>query len=326
VELLNAGVRAIASDRVRIVVGEMLRQAPDLLLVYVGHNQLLDARLNAAALEPFWRRRVRSAIQNGGIGRALRWALPRPVPALQILAGPDAREFGPVTAAERATVEAAYGADLAAMCDAANAAGVPIVLVEPVSSLLRIPELAEATDPHTERQVRIRARMQALAADPATDLTADAAEEARTAPGSAFAHYLAGVVALTHGDRDAAIAALREARRLDEHPWRVTESMAAVIQDVGDRCGARVLVPETAFLADPRYLQIGDPLFEDQVHPSVPGVYLLAQAVADGIAPLLPPGTTWAIADPLAVTPPPPVPSALRPAPAEPAAVGQPQR
>ena len=315
-EVLNFGVPAIGSDRARIVVTTALQQDLDLLLVYVGHNDVLEARLNPAALEPFWRRKVRSVVVNGGIGRLLRRLVPpRTASAKEASADWRAREVAAVTPSDRAAVEAAYRANLTAICDAAKGAGVAVAFVEPISSLLHRPEVQEQDDPGFADQILVKETQERYVADPTTDFTAPAAALARRAPGSALAHYLAGRASLAAGDREGALTELRAARARDDHPWRATESMWTILRDVAAGYGAHAIATEPAFLADPRYLAQGDALFVDQVHPSAEGVVVLAEAVGRTLIPSLPHGAYWQMRPLGGHTPVPPPVQGFRPPP-----------
>jgi lysophospholipase L1-like esterase len=288
-ETLNFGVFAIASDRARILANVAVEQDLDLLVVYVGHNEHLEARLNPRSLTPLDARGRWWPMTRGGLARLVRRAWPQEG-ATARSSGPSRREFGAVSDGQAAAVAASYRANLDGICRSAAARGVPVAFVVPISSLIRPPEHAPSTPEYQMDAFLLRARKR-LGAEPG--LPADALSQGAPPLDAPSERYLEGLQAIALQDRTAAVAALRAARLEDPHPWRVAEPLMAVIREVAGDCGARVVEPEPAFLADERYLQPDDPLFVDQVHPSAAGARVLAAAVHNGLAPLLPDGARW---------------------------------
>jgi hypothetical protein len=180
---------------------------------------------------------------------------------------------------------------------------VPVVFVEPISSLMHAPEVSPASDPDRAVQASVARALDELRRDPDADFDALASDVIDHGPNTPPAVWITAATEIVHGRPDRALPGLRRARLADEHPWRVTERQIEVLREVGRDCGAPVIPTEPAFLGDPRYLRIDDPLFVDQVHPSEAGVAVLAQAVADGLLPSLPAGSTFVPA-PLPVAPP----------------------
>lgn len=296
-EVLNFGVRSIASDRVRMAAAAAVQQDADLLLVYVGHNELLEARLNPQSLEPFGRRAVRSAVRNSGIGRLIQHFLPRPPVTAEHDTEPDPREFGPVTGEEWARVARSWRANLTAICALAREAKVPVAFIEPISSLIKVPELSAAHDPGKRIALATIDAVARVRKEPVdTDIEAIAAAVSADAPGTAPALYLAGLAHLVRGRTELARAPLEAARASDEHPWRTSAEQLAILREVAAGCDAAIIATAPAFDADPRYLDIHDPLFVDQVHPSDDGVRVLASVVAAGLLPLLPAGSSFDLA------------------------------
>lgn len=299
VEVLNFGLRGAASDRARIAADAALEQDLDLLVVYVGHNEVTEARLNALSRRPFWQRRLLAAVLGSGTARLLGPALESTraaVTAPQVALRPtgDAAPL-PLGEAEWADIAARYAEHLAGICAAAGDAGVPVVFVEPVSSLVNPGETPDDASPEV-RDAVIRTLRAARLGNPLEALIwADRLVGYYPALGPP--HAVRGAALLALGRRDEALDALREARRRDAQPSRATEAHWGVIREVAAGCGAPVVATEPAFLADARYLSFEDPLFMDRVHPTLAGNVLLAGTIAAG-APL-PAGATF---DPARVT------------------------
>ncbi len=306
VEVLNFGIRGAASDRARIAAAAAVEQDLDLLVVYVGHNEVTEARLNPLSLRPFWQRALLTGVLRSGTARLLGPALD-PLRA-SLAAAPDTlRATGdavarPLGAEEWPPVAASYARNLRAICDSAD---VPVVLVEPISSLVNPGEAPDGTTT-VLRDAMMSGLGAARLGDP-DEALAWAERLAGYYPDFGPPHALRGVALLGLGRRAEGLAELREARRRDAQPTRATEDHWSIVREVAAECGATVIATEPGFLADPRYLSLEDPLFMDRVHPTLAGNVLLAGVVAAG-APL-PPGAAF---DPARVTLTPPTDEASR--------------
>jgi lysophospholipase L1-like esterase len=304
VEVLNFGIRGAASDRARIATRAALEQDLDLLVVYVGHNEVTEARLNPFSLRPFWERSLFATLLHSGTGRLLGGLLDplRTTPAPDALRAKGDAAPRPLTDAEWAPIAASYRANLTAIC--AAAAGTPIVFVEPISSLLNPGEAPDEAGP-TFRDAVANALFGAR--DTPAPALAWADELGGPHPDYGPPHAIRGLALLGQGHTAEAVAELHLAREHDAQPARAGERHLAILREVATSCGAPIVATEPGFLADPRYLAPGDPLFMDRVHPTLPGNVLLAGIIAAG-APL-PPGSTF---DPARVTLTPPVDEAAR--------------
>ncbi|MDP2313535.1 MAG: hypothetical protein Q8P41_11565 [Pseudomonadota bacterium] len=307
VEVLNFGIRGAASDRARIAAEAAVAQDLDLLVVYVGHNEVTEARLNPVSLRPFWQRRVASALLGSGVARLLGPVLD-PLRAA-LAADPSAlRDKGdaaprPLAEAEWAPVAASYRRNLEAICTLADPAR--IVFVEPISSLVH-PGEAPPDSPPIVRSAMESGIAAARLGDP-TDALGWADRLRGYYPELGPPRALRGLALLGLGDRDGALVELREARRRDAQPTRATEAHWAIVREVAAGCGATAVRTEPAFLPDARYLGLDDALFMDRVHPTLPGNVLLAGIIA-AAAPL-PAGTAF---EPARVTLTPPADEATR--------------
>ncbi len=309
VEVLNFGIRGAASDRARMAARAAVDQDLDLLVVYVGHNEGIEARLNPASLEPFWKRRIRASLLRSGAIRLLAGALgaggdgPLPAPDDRALRGQGDGALLPLTPAEWASIAASYRTNLSAICAIGADAGAPVVLVEPISSLVN-PGEAPAGSTDDLRPALMSGYEAARLGNPASALLW--ADRLRGYyPDFGPPRALRGAALLGLGRRDEALDELRAARVHDAQPSRVTEAGWAILREAAADCAAPSIATEPAFLADPRYLSLADPLFMDRVHLTLDGNVRLAGTIAEALiaAPqtpeTLPSGATW---DPRRVT------------------------
>jgi CTP:molybdopterin cytidylyltransferase MocA len=275
VEVLNFGIRGAASDRARVAAETAVRQDLDLLVVYVGHNEVTEARLNPQSLRPFWQRAITASLLRSGTARLLSpWLAATRAPSAALRAQGDAAPQ-PLTPEEWAPIAESYRANLLGIC----ALGAPTVFVEPISSLVN-PGEPPVGATATVRDALHSGYLALREGSPAAALRwAD--ELGGFYPAFGPPHALRGLAWVASGRRDEGLAELRMARRMDGQPSRATEDHFAVVREVGGACGATVVATEPTFLADPRYLSPADPLFMDRVHPTLAGNVLLASVIAN---------------------------------------------
>jgi lysophospholipase L1-like esterase len=298
VEVLNFGLSGAASDRVHLLARGAIHERPDLMLVYVGHNESVSAALNPASRRSLATRAVISTVTNSGVGRLLH----RPFLAARAslenrvaLGSKDDGFFSVSIAAteaslrhDQARVVSRYEANVAALCREVRAAGIPLALVEPVSSLTHAGSL-----PDDAPESLVQGVQESVCLIRAGDLPRGqrrAAEVSERWPLVGPPWSLQGSVLLAEGRSTEALDAFRRARRLDAHGGRASEPYADALRRVAAACGATFVPTEAPFLADARYLADGDPLFVDRVHPTLPGNALLAHAIASAIRTALPAG------------------------------------
>jgi len=300
VELLNFGANGSASDRTRNVARAAVGQRPDLLVVYVGHNEVMESRRDPASLRPFWRRALRSHVRHSGVGRALsrligplvRRLTPPPPPPPAEMTWP-AHLCGAVDDDDWAVVGASYRRNLSALAADARAAGVTVALVEPVSSLQRsddVPVAAQVADPAL---AGVTEGLQACRDGRAAEALARGDQLASQFPDLGEPQLLRGHALLALGRPDDARTALTDARRREIHPTRASDRHATVLREVAAAEGAVFVPVDDTFVADARYLAADDPLFIDEMHPSPAGNILLARAVIEGLTAVLPEGSRY---------------------------------
>jgi len=313
-ETFNLGVNAMNSQAVLDLAGELAPLRPDVVVVYVGHNEFLDQ----------WLPRVRRPLSNAVarlldrcyVGRRVRaWLGPPPGgPGDLGLRGRDRRETihdEPLLAPEElARGERALAAALHTLVGRIRDAGALPVLVLPVCDLLDTPPEWSSFSPATsapERE-RFRARLdelierrRALEARPSdsasgADAEADAAKESRALlaalselkaadAGVARVDYERGRLLLRVGELSAAKQALLAARDRDGHPIRAPSARLDAIRAAARETSALLVDPWPLFEAA---AQDGIPgqhgLFVDYCHPDLLGHRLLAEAILRELA------------------------------------------
>jgi tetratricopeptide (TPR) repeat protein len=289
VEVVNAAAMSYASHRLRVLVGELVRYEPDLLVVYSGHNEFIERRFHRdlvrrpraigeirgllhhtrlySSLARFYRSRRGEAAGPGALANA-------EAAGAAALLGLDVEREPPgeLARAEREEIVRAYEANLRAIVDLAQAAGARVALCTVASNWSGWAPNRSAFEPGTdaavERRVReLLARAGAqLAADPAA--AARELERARElAPGYARTHYELGRALAAQGRADLARESFARAVDLDASPSRAPSGINAAIRRVAAESRALLVDVEAALLAEAPGGAPGFELFEDYVHP-----------------------------------------------------------
>jgi lysophospholipase L1-like esterase len=280
VEVLNYGMPGAASDRVRILWQDALRQSPDLLLLYVGHNEWIEAAINPMSAEPFAWRAWKSRIRNAGWGRLLGRVLGREIPAAPSVWSPK-EEWDAVAFPPWPDVARRFGTHLDAMCRAAT--GRTFAFVEPASNLLAPGHLSTNSDPDGRVKEQLLRGFQALYDGDLARADEDGWAVASAHPEVAPAWVLLGRVRAARGERIAALEHLRRGRELDPARSRVTAGHRKVLEEVARACGAPYVHTEDSLYGRDDSLDASRLLFTDPVHPSARGAVALAGQVFAGL-------------------------------------------
>ena len=304
VEVLNLAIAGIASEQVRALVADALRDAdPDLLVVSCGHNEFLEVHARRWAerrASPLGRAllalgelrlfRVAHALVRPGRAAAEREARRGSDEALRL---PERDLLAGVALApgEVRAVEERYAANLAAIAAAARAAQVPLVLATAASNARwrgrkDLPAdwlAARLGEPGPESPERLRAarakldaRLAGAAADERWELL-----------------YERAVAAERQGDLAAARADYRAARDADPHRRRASEALHARVRGVAASSGAALADVDAALARRAASGLAGFDEFYDYVHPTPRGAVeiaaiLLGAALAAGALPPAP--------------------------------------
>jgi lysophospholipase L1-like esterase len=295
VEVLNFGVGGFGSHQTRRVAEEALAQDPDLVLVYVGHNEVIADRACPDTLLPPWRQGLRKIALGSGIARMLdaavvRHLTPQPIP---LVAGWPESVCGAMTEGERSQVAAHYRENLEAICESAVDQGVPIALVEPSSSLQYPRNLEVAAGLYGEELGSLPGALDWIEQGRALEALTLADQLATEFPLLGEPHLVAGLALVALGQRGPGLERLQRARRDAALPERTQHFLTELLPPLALDCGAILVTTEQHLLSDPRALEPGDPLFQDHVHPSFQGNLLLAQLIVDQTAAVLPTGARF---------------------------------
>ena len=310
VEVIDASAHAWAAYRVRLVLRQVLRFDPDLVVVYSGNNEFLEPRryLPESAL-PERVRRLASV-------RALRRLL---LPLLRPDAVLDAgqREHASFEVwtklRQRALalrqdptqlrrVQDHYVDSIDGMAREARAAGVPIVLVSVPVNLrdwrpnVSAPAPAGAVG-DTWRAHVLRGR-RALFRGDAAEAARALASAASLAPDHAETRFWLATALERAGRFEESVRAFRTAADLDLNPFRALSAFNVAVRGAAERHPHAVLADvEAAFAGVSAPRAPGFDLFLDYVHPTERGNHLVAETVqravfasgATGVAAPFPP-------------------------------------
>lgn len=300
VEVVNLGCPGFASDRVAALLRSTLRLEPDLLVVLSGHNEMLGGEIGPAAeLGPALRLRARLlrhsslfAWWNHGLAGTLRAAeteeVREEVAALE--AGhiptyvpeevPETRRVPP-SEAFRARSAERYARNLRAMVEAADAAGVPLLVALPAANLRATPGFpAPVEDASARRRLdeALRAARARLESGQAESALASLDAALALAPEHAGAWSLRGDALLALGRGDEALVAYRTAVAHDGRTHRVTGRAIAAALEALEGSDAAVVDLRPVFHARLDRAAV-DVLFVDHVHPTAAGHVEIARAL-----------------------------------------------
>lgn len=262
IEIVNMGMAAISSYAMCDFMDEILKQKPDAILVYAGHNEFYGA-MAVSSMESLGRNPAMVKAYLGlerlklfmwlrdCIGKFRVWII--------LKKSPDAGREQNVTLMERIVSDEAipyqgpvyekgrkqFEGNLAAIVKAAKRGGVPVLLGELVSNVRdQKPFFSEDTD---------------------SSLSANAA-------------YGLGRRLESTGRFDEAREAYLRAKDLDQVRFRATEEFNGVIHSVSSEFGAPVVQVKRAFEQASARGLVGDGLVADHLHPNVDGYFVMADA------------------------------------------------
>lgn len=316
-EVVNCGGVSYASYRLVPILEEVLTYDPDLIVLYTGHNEFLEDRT-------YGHLKHRAGAVNTALSAASRMRTFTLLRAgyLKLTASnqPDPSQVQPILPTEvdalldyqgglesyhrdadyRAEVIEHYGYNVERMVLLCQAAGVPLVLVDPVSNLRDSPPFKSEHDGSMSaeqlatweqccrdaRETYLRDKYaaiefweQACAADP---LHADT-------------HFDLAKAYDELERFDEAQAAYARAQELDVCPLRMLEPMHARLAKIAEASGTRLIDARSLFAkASPSGI-VGSDRLVDHVHPGIEGHKLIAGAILDAMAEmqLVRPSANW---------------------------------
>ncbi len=305
-EVINAGAISYASYRVAVLMQELLRYQPDLLVVYTGHNEFLEERSYAdiAHRHPLlkrvqawltgWRSFTlarQSWLEFSGNGSAAKPGnrLPAEVSArLDGWTGVDQyHRDDPL----RAAVLEHFEFNLRRMSRLAREHGVQLIFIRPIANLRDFSPFksehgsgVSATD-RVAFLVRLERGKTLLDQGQPAAAVASLAEAVAIDGQYAEAHYRLGRARLALGEHQAATASLLLANELDIAPLRALQQSDQVLRQVCKQeqvtlIDLRALLEQESLERNGNIL-LGDDYLLDHVHPDIPVHSQLAELLLD---------------------------------------------
>ena len=325
-EVVNCGGVSYASYRLVPILEEVLGYEPDLVILYTGHNEFLEDRtyahvkympqVVARPYELVLQTRTYTLLREGYVRLRAGWEeVPdnRPMLESEVDAMLDYRggleQYHRDEKWRRDVIEH-FRSNLQRMVQTARRAGVPLILVNPVSNLRDCrPFKTQHRDGLTPEELK---RWEALVSEAAEHRSTNVYQAALILQEAmeiddqhAGLHYMLAECYDALGMTDEAATAYLEAKELDICPLRILEPMNRAVVEIAGQSGTPLVDVLELYekldvarqkgipLADVRkayrelYDQLGDSgipggyLLLDHVHPSIPGHQLIADVLAD---------------------------------------------
>ena len=303
VEVLNAGIVAIASFAVARTLEEAMALRPDTVVIYSGHNEFYGVygasslRQGGSSIELKLVHYTLMQMRIATLARSVIGAL-RPDSELPDPREPDSllevmASAGPIAPDDtrRELARQNLHQNLTGMVTHCRSEEVPVVLCTLVSndtgfepdSDSRFVDLADddrgTWDEHLARAHSLLSRA-GIADRDASQALRHLNQAADIFDGFAFLHFLKGrALAILKEDAQAQVAFVR-ARDLDTTPWRAPSAHNQTIRQVAAAEDVLLADVEAAFERESPPSGVGTDLMYDHLHPSRSGQVLLAQAIA----------------------------------------------
>jgi lysophospholipase L1-like esterase len=296
IEVVNLGCVGWASNRVVNLMSRVVELDPDLFIVYSGHNELLQGRVDrgpdiegsrlrlALLRSSSLYRWIDHAVVSTRRGREYR-EVREDIAALEagksLVFDPTALPVEQRHRLSRDVVEEAarqFGENLRRMVEIGERASVPVLIGRPVANLFTPPTIA-AGDVLTRDPSPERTRFLAALGDVEAGRTGDAAPVLASLldanPEDAGLHYWQGVVLHRLGRPAEATAELQAALDRDVRPHRISSVLEQALLEAG---GDRVVDLRPALRGDGSE-ETAAAMFSDHVHPTVEGHDRIAEAL-----------------------------------------------
>ena len=304
--VINCGGVSYASYRLVPILEEVLDYQPDLIILYTGHNEFLEARsfehvaergkLVNASLEAASQLRTFTLLREGylrmqGIssqdpprGRPI---LPTEVETLLDYRG-GLEEYHHDEPSRQGVVDH-YAYNLQRMVQLAREHGVPVMLVNPAYNLSDCPPFKSEHDPQLASEKV--AEWESLIESAHDHLRREhydpyqALAEFRLAteldPMHAGGFYSLAQCCLSLEKYDEAKVAFDQAKELDVCPLRIVQVMNDVVCELAEEADVPLLDAQALFEQRSSHGITGGDWFVDHVHPKFEGHQLIADALAD---------------------------------------------
>lgn len=300
-QVVNAGGISYASYRLRPIMRELLAYEPDLFILYMGHNEFLEDRTyrNPKSIPRVLIRLHRILLEMRSYALADRWlAKHRRQKASQTVLPPEVQtkldlseglasyRRDPVW--RRGVIEH-FGRNLETMVRMAHSAGVPVILINPVSNLKDCPPFKSEfrknlSEQDKQRALDLRERVGKLDWTDAYEKIGLLKRAATLDDQHAGLAYLLGTCYERVGRSAEAKHWFTRAKEEDICPLRILESMHEVILEIARQHGTP-LVNVKAMIEERTDDGIpGDEWLLDHVHPNISGHQLIADALCQTMA------------------------------------------
>jgi tetratricopeptide (TPR) repeat protein len=302
-EVINAGGISYASYRVVVLLKEILRCQPDLIVIYSGHNEFLEARTYENLLDtPRVLFRTREVLQRFKTYRLLSGAVKKARSALPAgKSAASAREGNTLTPEVQTMLDRSAGLEyyqrdtvfsrgvfehfrfnVARMIELCRAAGVTVIFMDPVDNTSDFSPFKSEHRAGLDSEGRIR--FSSLMFEGESRLRAGKARDAAASFGGALAldslyaqaSYELGLAWLAAGDTSAAWSSFLKARELDVCPLRAQEPIHRILREETSRAGVDLLDLPGLFRGFSPGGLIGKNLLMDHIHPTPEGNLLIA--------------------------------------------------
>ena len=254
-EVINMGLSAINSFTVVDWIPEILKQDPDLILLYMGHNEFYgaygtgstislghDGRIVRLALK-FQKFRVVQMI------RSIIRGFADPTPSVgnpTLMEKVIDNKFIETNSVLRIKTRDNFSANLAVILTACKSAGVPVILSNLVSNIK-------------------------------DQMPLDVTSNQQQTSTKAHELYLKGLREFRQGDTTTAHISLTRAKNTDQVPFRGNDYLNEILQLQAGRYGQPIVNMKSAFRRASNSTIPGNDLFCDHLHPNPIGYHLMAR-------------------------------------------------
>jgi len=307
-EVINAGGISYASYRIAVLMEELIRYAPDVFIIYTGHNEFLEARTYGrsgedlrpmASLRALAGRTRMYTLAKEWIGDPLGKADAAEVGALlssEVQTRLD-QSVGPAdyhrAMLQREETLAHFRFNLNRMITLAEGAGAKVVLVAPASNLRDCSpfksEHQDGLSGPTLAAVQALQNRGALAIEQGNWAAARSSMEEASHRDPAFAElwFQLGRCYEKQGALPEARAAYTRAKDEDVCPLRAPSSFVDAVRSIATERNVALLDIELHFATQANGGMPGKDLFLDHVHPTIAGHQHIATALIPVLATLL---------------------------------------
>ncbi len=292
-QVVNLGISALNSQGVRHMIPEVLKLQPDVVLIYMGHNEFYGVFGPASAKGNF---KNPTAVQWFLKLKTLRIYQALEALFFHLLPTKNSRQGtlmarmvkvqrvvfdGPVY---RQTMQI-FSENLNHILETLHQHHVPVVLAPVVCNLK---DQAPLGDGQPEKNIpQFKHIVQSLEKRQFQQALSLLQEALQSHPRQPMLHYLLGQVYVKLKQFPNALRHFKQARDYDHMPFRAPEAINRIIDSLALKYGLPLAPTDSLFLAAaPDHLP-GQALFLEHVHPNEKGYRLLAQAFLRVLQPLL---------------------------------------